>query len=362
MSNLNSIFITTAKLTQNSGGGTVSYHELEALKRISDVKMALSLENIYPPKRGLPDSPFLYDYIASSLIDDNLSSNNIIDIIVTNGNPFGQTVRKLKSRNPDIKIIVDCPAHNLERSIEEFKILGLNYPFNHMTDPYLWDLYTVHYKEATVMMCPCKYSAEYIKKKMGFDSLEYKDKKIVVIPHGCNIPDISEVKYPPDGMFVVGYLGMNGPDKGLIYLVNSWNKLISNNILNKEKTKILVAGYGTESLGGLGHINNPADIYKNISVYVQPSVTEGFGLEVLEAMSYRKPVIVSEGAGAHEIIEDGVDGFVVPIRDPEKISEKILYFYNNPNEVIRMGKNAREKSLFYDWKNIEGQYQKIYLS
>ena len=74
------------------------------------------------------------------------------------------------------------------------------------------------------------------------------------------------------------------------------------------------------------HVDNVGKMYNSCSVYVQPSVTEGFGIPVLEAMAYARPVIVTEGAGVYELVDDGKEGFVVPIRNPDVIKEsrKIL--------------------------------------
>lgn len=85
-------------------------------------------------------------------------------------------------------------------------------------------------------------------------------------------------------------------------------------------------------------------------------------MEVVEAASHGRPVIVSDGAGAKDYVKDGDNGFIVPKRDPKAIADKIQYFKDNPKEIIRIGKNAREKSLNYDWKIIREKYTNLWKS
>jgi glycosyltransferase involved in cell wall biosynthesis len=77
-------------------------------------------------------------------------------------------------------------------------------------------------------------------------------------------------------------------------------------------------------------------------------------------MSYGRVVIASEGAGASEIIEDGVDGFVVERRNPAQIAEKIDWLKNHRAEMIEMGQRAREKARNYTWDIIRKMYVKIF--
>jgi glycosyltransferase involved in cell wall biosynthesis len=332
-----SVFCTTANINENSGGGIVSRNELVAVKAVTDVQAVITKTGVLPEAYQAFDIPFLTDYFASIRME-----GVEVDLAVFNGSPWGSTAKRLRPA----KIIVDVPAHNLEESIEEFHRLGMNYPFRHMTDPFLWSLYTEHIKLADVVICPSKLSAEYIKNKLSLTN------KVMVIQHGCILP---EKVAPIPQTFTVGHLSQNGPDKGQIYLVKAWQKL-------RLDARIIIAGAGTEAWGGLGCIPDASLVYGNCSVYVQPSVTEGFGISVLEAMAFGRPVIVTEGAGVYEIVEDGREGFVVPIRSLEKIAEALTYLYENQAEVRRMGRNARIKAEEYEWGKIKKRYEELYAS
>ena len=75
-----------------------------------------------------------------------------------------------------------------------------------------------------------------------------------------------------------------------------------------------------------------------------------FPRTTLEAMSCGLPVIISDMVGAKDIIEDGKEGFIIPAKNVDAIAEKIQYFYDNPSEIRKMGKNARKKAKEYTWK------------
>jgi glycosyltransferase involved in cell wall biosynthesis len=64
---------------------------------------------------------------------------------------------------------------------------------------------------------------------------------------------------------------------------------------------------------------------------------------VLSAMAAGLPVIATEGGAVFEVIEDGVDGLIVPRKNPAAMSERILMLVDNPSEMQRMGSAARSK-------------------
>jgi glycosyltransferase involved in cell wall biosynthesis len=77
-------------------------------------------------------------------------------------------------------------------------------------------------------------------------------------------------------------------------------------------------------------------------IYIQPSLTEGLGRSVIEAMCMRKPVIVSGIGGVGELIEEGKNGFFVPAASPGLIAAKLLWYYENRNRIREMGFAAQD--------------------
>lgn len=68
-----------------------------------------------------------------------------------------------------------------------------------------------------------------------------------------------------------------------------------------------------------------------------------------EAMACGVPVICSTNTGGEDIIRDGVDGFVVPVRDVEALKEKILYLYEHEEERRAMGRSALKRAREFTW-------------
>jgi glycosyltransferase involved in cell wall biosynthesis len=110
----------------------------------------------------------------------------------------------------------------------------------------------------------------------------------------------------------------------------------------------------------MGWVEKPSNLFSRCSVLVAPSVTEGFGICVLEAMAHGRPVIVSEGAGAADVVRNCTDGYVVPRRDPDAIADCIQILKNDPALAASMGLNARERAMEYTWDKIIPQYQALW--
>jgi starch synthase len=78
-------------------------------------------------------------------------------------------------------------------------------------------------------------------------------------------------------------------------------------------------------------------------VHVFPTLVDGFGRNIVEAMASGLPVITTRHCGGPDIIEDGVTGFIIPIRDVDAIAEKLAWVHDHPAEAKMMGERARER-------------------
>jgi glycosyltransferase involved in cell wall biosynthesis len=86
------------------------------------------------------------------------------------------------------------------------------------------------------------------------------------------------------------------------------------------------------------------------SVFVLPSLADGFGMVVPQAMACGLPVIVTENVGAADIVRDGRSGFIVPVRDVEALCEKLRFLHENRDLAREMGRQARQDVICgYTW-------------
>jgi starch synthase len=85
-------------------------------------------------------------------------------------------------------------------------------------------------------------------------------------------------------------------------------------------------------------------------VLVLPSLFEGFGLVILEAMAQGLVVIATPHTAAPDLIDDGVDGFVVPIRSSSAIAEKLEMLLGAPMRLHEMKLSSRRKAETQRWE------------
>ncbi|MDX9893224.1 MAG: glycosyltransferase family 4 protein [Patescibacteria group bacterium] len=84
------------------------------------------------------------------------------------------------------------------------------------------------------------------------------------------------------------------------------------------------------------------DFYHQSLVVVLSSTSESFGKVLVEANACGKPVVATATTGAKEIVQDGYNGYLVPIGDAEKLAEKIIELLNDPVKAKELGENGRK--------------------
>jgi glycosyltransferase involved in cell wall biosynthesis len=95
----------------------------------------------------------------------------------------------------------------------------------------------------------------------------------------------------------------------------------------------------------LGHISRYelGKVMGRCHAHVFPTLIEGFGRNIIEAMSSGLPVITTPNCAGPDLIEDGVSGFIIPIRDVDAICEKLAWIHDHPQEALQMGERARAR-------------------
>lgn len=92
----------------------------------------------------------------------------------------------------------------------------------------------------------------------------------------------------------------------------------------------------------LGELKDVRPALRRCSVFVLPSYHEGMPKTVLEAMSCGRPIITSDAPGCRETVQDGLNGFLVPVRSVEKLVEAMEKFIANPGVCAEMGLAGRK--------------------
>lgn len=111
----------------------------------------------------------------------------------------------------------------------------------------------------------------------------------------------------------------------------------------------------------LGYKDNIQLEIEKCDIFVLPSYREGIPRTLLEAMSMSKPIVTTNAIGCREVVDDNVNGFLVPIQDSKILAKKILQLAEDDKLRNIMGIKGREKALNeYDSKIIVNQYISIY--
>lgn len=105
------------------------------------------------------------------------------------------------------------------------------------------------------------------------------------------------------------------------------------------------------------YINN---LLSKSSIYLMSSITESFGIVLIEAMSHGLPCVAFDSAeGATELIEDGKNGFLISYRNKEEYAKKVIELIQDKKERTQLGKNGRETSLRFTSDKVKRDWMKV---
>ena len=132
----------------------------------------------------------------------------------------------------------------------------------------------------------------------------------------------------------------------------------------KEALTALARALGIEEhvkFEGFAPYSNMPQYYERSDIFCFPTLGEPFGKAVIEAMACGKPVIATNAGGPAEIIQDKVDGILVPPSNPEAIAQQIIRLIEDKNERRRLGERARETAVNrFSWSTIAEKYHQLY--
>lgn len=175
------------------------------------------------------------------------------------------------------------------------------------------------------------------------------------------------------------FVGHLRPRKGLDYLIHACSQLRNQNyviniiarkesLLYFEKLQNLVKKF---KLNGhiVFHDGLPLDadgrkrlsyFYSQADIFVFPSLWEGFGIVLLEAMYYRLPIVASNISAIPELVRDGENGLLVPPADSEALATAVSRLIENPSLRKELGERGYQRVInSYSWENTGEKFYQI---
>lgn len=112
----------------------------------------------------------------------------------------------------------------------------------------------------------------------------------------------------------------------------------------------------------LGHRDDIKEQIDKCDIFVLPSFYgEGVPRTLLEAASMGKPIVTTDNVGCREVVDDGINGFLVPVKDSKALAQKIKIFVENETMRNEFGKASRKKAVEeFDVKVVVEQYLRLY--
>ena len=213
------------------------------------------------------------------------------------------------------------------------------------------------------------------------------DRSITVIHNGIDTDTWSPGSTPEDlrdalgfkGVFpVIGYVGRVMPEKDL----ETWILSAATVAEHYPQAQFLLVGDGRDSstleqlndlgvrlgiqdrLNFIGYRENLLPVYATMDLFVLSSLREGLPNSVLEAMAMGLPVVSTDVGGTRELVADGETGYIVPQKDPDRLSEAVLNILSSDQRRLGMGRAGRmrtEEKFSFDrrLRRVEALYEHI---
>jgi len=213
-------------------------------------------------------------------------------------------------------------------------------------------------------------------------SIGIPEKKLVLIPNPIEIGWVrkevvskSEFRKAfrwPDDSIIIGTVANFRPVKGLSYLIDGM-KILKETGVN---VKLVIAGEGPErdnlenqiranqligDIKLLGFRKDIRDLLPLFDLYVSPSLMEGFGISIVEAMSHGLPVVATEVGGVTDFLKNRKNSYLVRPRDPDALAEGISYLINNKTEAVKFRECAYNDIKHFETDHLVKYIEKLYM-
>ncbi len=276
---------------------------------------------------------WLYDHSVAAVIRPG-------DLFIGWATASLATARAARRRGARFVLDRACPHVDFQQSIQEEESAKLGVPYQ-AQPAWFRDRQLAEYAEAEHILVPSEYTRATFPQTI--------QARIIKAPlmGRCRFPESTHPER--HAQFTVGVVGGDPVRKGYLYLLEAWQQLALPNARLLVRTDADLNRYpGLKQM--LSRLNNVEfvryvpdinEFYQRCDAFVLPSVDDGFGMALFEAMANGVPSITTTHCGASELLTSGRDGIVVPPCDAHMIAEALLSLYQQEELRRSMASAAR---------------------
>ena len=201
-------------------------------------------------------------------------------------------------------------------------------------------------------------ASNVVKRSMMFSGV--KENQMFLAPYGVDFNKFEFIqKQPLKSPLKLVYVGQVNYRKGIHHLLKVMERFGDGQVElylaggYSESTPIYQDYKDKKNIHFLGFVTRDvlASLYQKSDVFVFPTLGEGYGLVILEALSCGVPCIVSDLAGGDDAIIEGVNGFKFKAGNDDDLYSKIKWFLDNPEQMPKYSINSRKSVEKQTWQS-----------
>ena len=291
----------------------------------------------------VPRAAFLHGItVWDRLVAASMSKTDLVIGMATQSLATGRAAR---NRGGRFALDRACPHVDFQQDLvrEEAALVGATF------DPepaWFRERQIAEYQVADIILTPSDYTARSFPASLR--------EKCVIAPLLGRATAKGEIRIERNTPFTVGVLGGQPLRKGYLYLLEAWKRLALPNarLLIRSSSdfsrfpKLAELLKELPSVELIEYLPNIAEFYRRCDLFVLPSVDDGFGMALFEAMANGVPGISTRNCGASELLVDGREGLVIDARSVDQLAAAILKLYENEElrqSVAVAGREAVER-------------------
>lgn len=248
------------------------------------------------------------------------------------------SARRAKKRGGVFVLDRACPHRDYQESLVERESERLGVKYVRQPD-WFRDRQLEEYELAEAILVPSEYTARTFPEPLR--------RKLVKAPLLGRCAEAQGPRRSRSTTFTVGVLGGSPVRKGYLYLLKAWQKLAlpnaklllrSGNLMEYPVLRELIRAIPNVEF--VEYVPNIAEFYRRCDVFVLPSVDDGFGMALIEAMLNGCACITTSNTGASELTTSDQDSMIVEPADEGQLAEALMRLYEDQELRLAMGETA----------------------